>query len=240
MAYYDDIKARPTTYKGVQMRSRLEAKFAAWLDEWGWQWSYEPQCFAGDGGQYLPDFQTDMGGFLPERSYIEVKPDVADADEALRRMHVVLESEPSASLFVYSEVDNAWQRRSACTPFVQGRGSAECRCKRARVLRPDIEPSVADVLSASPWEGGWAGPDIAMMRCAYCDNRYTHLVGVEPFAGGSDAGRFGVRLAFGCETCPAITIVSFTNWKGDTEVMVKWVDAMPDGAWVGPGAVGAS
>jgi hypothetical protein len=56
-----EIKARPTIYKGIQMRSRLEADYAPHLDTPapGWihepgqvfepDWDYEPECFAGPG-----------------------------------------------------------------------------------------------------------------------------------------------------------------------------------------------
>lgn len=72
------LTARPTLYRGVLMRSRLEADFAAWLDgpaAYGLfgsnQWQYEPLCFADPAGQYLPDFVVtgDTRTF-----YIEVKP----------------------------------------------------------------------------------------------------------------------------------------------------------------------
>lgn len=67
------IPARPTLYKGIRMRSRLEADFAAFLDRMEAEWAYEPECFAGDGGQWLPDF-----GFAPHDGryslYVEVKP----------------------------------------------------------------------------------------------------------------------------------------------------------------------
>jgi hypothetical protein len=36
-----NFKARPTTYKGVEMRSRLEAGFAMWLDERDLSWTYD-------------------------------------------------------------------------------------------------------------------------------------------------------------------------------------------------------
>jgi hypothetical protein len=42
----------PTTYRGVRMRSRLEARWAAMFDSLGWKWSYEPIDLDG----YLPDF----------------------------------------------------------------------------------------------------------------------------------------------------------------------------------------
>lgn len=50
------LRARPTTYKGVKMRSRLEAGYAQWLDRWDFTWEYEPECFASERWQYLPDF----------------------------------------------------------------------------------------------------------------------------------------------------------------------------------------
>ncbi len=75
------LTARPTYYRGVLMRSRLEADFAAWLDGPGGQgllggapWSYESACFADENGQYLPDFvcREHPDGPL----FIELKPAV--------------------------------------------------------------------------------------------------------------------------------------------------------------------
>lgn len=42
----------PTVYKGIRMRSRTEAKVAAFFDELDWAWEYEP-C---DLLAYIPDF----------------------------------------------------------------------------------------------------------------------------------------------------------------------------------------
>ncbi|NEA21577.1 hypothetical protein [Actinomadura bangladeshensis] len=72
------LKARPTVYKGIRMRSRLEAGFAAWLDETHFDWEYEPCAFATEDGQYLPDFRL-RNVFVawmekPATVYIEVKP----------------------------------------------------------------------------------------------------------------------------------------------------------------------
>lgn len=108
------IAARPTLYKGIQMRSRLEALYAAYLDEvkrlcWapgglgntlGDQWSYEPDCYADESGQYLPDFKAP---FLAEDftwvwNYVEVKPTREQAVAALAGMHPVLSSDARAAL----------------------------------------------------------------------------------------------------------------------------------------------
>lgn len=42
----------PTIYNGIRMRSRLEARWAAFFDAVGWQWQYEPVDLEG----YVPDF----------------------------------------------------------------------------------------------------------------------------------------------------------------------------------------
>lgn len=71
------MRPRPTTYKGVQMRSRLEAGFARWLDHMKTPWTYEPRAFTAiDGWQYLPDFQIDAAFHerVTGELYVEVKP----------------------------------------------------------------------------------------------------------------------------------------------------------------------
>lgn len=47
-----DIKAHPTMYNGVQYRSRLEARWAAFFDLIGWKHEYEPIDLPG----WSPDF----------------------------------------------------------------------------------------------------------------------------------------------------------------------------------------
>lgn len=66
------IAAIPTTYAGVNFRSRLEARWAAFFDLAGIKWDYEP--FDLDG--WAPDFllRTDRDDIL-----VEVKP--VDFDE---------------------------------------------------------------------------------------------------------------------------------------------------------------
>lgn len=66
------IYSRETVYKGIKMRSRLEAAWAEQFDALGWQWEYEPICLAGEQGQYLPDFAVRVGPRSPI-SYFEVK-----------------------------------------------------------------------------------------------------------------------------------------------------------------------
>lgn len=93
------LRARPTLYKGIQMRSRLEADVAAQLDRQGFSWQYEPDCFADETGQYLPDFLLLHSGI--ER-YVEVKPNrrinLPELDVILGRMSIIWTSKPDAHL----------------------------------------------------------------------------------------------------------------------------------------------
>jgi hypothetical protein len=67
------MKAIPTRYKGVQFRSRLEARWAAMFDLLEWRWEYEPFDLEG----YIPDFAlTPKAGPV----LVEVKPELMAKD----------------------------------------------------------------------------------------------------------------------------------------------------------------
>lgn len=59
----------PTWWKGIKMRSKLEASWARWLDGHGIAWTYEPEAWCLEHGiAYLPDF------WLPQmKTVLEVK-----------------------------------------------------------------------------------------------------------------------------------------------------------------------
>ena len=100
--------ARPTTYKGIAMRSRLEARFAAHLDTWdGVSWSYEPRAFGNESGQYLPDFLLTYPD-IPDQLYVEVKPTLQSAQLVTARMQIIWDSEPDAWLSVVVPDQNDW------------------------------------------------------------------------------------------------------------------------------------
>ena len=50
------FKAHPTKYRGVQFRSRLEARWACFFDLIGWRWEYEPI----DLEEWCPDFRVEF------------------------------------------------------------------------------------------------------------------------------------------------------------------------------------
>lgn len=64
--------AIPTTYKGVQMRSRLEARWAQMFDLLHWPWEYEPVDLDG----YIPDFAL----LFYKPVMVEIKPALTLAD----------------------------------------------------------------------------------------------------------------------------------------------------------------
>jgi hypothetical protein len=105
-------KGRPTTYRGILMRSRLEADYAAALDRIGADWEYEPECFASGDGQWLPDFYVNG-------VWTELKPSDLTATEIaaqIRRISVIWESEPEAVARL-----TLWQFRAGAALVITGR-----------------------------------------------------------------------------------------------------------------------
>ena len=85
----------PTTYKGVEMRSKLEAAWAEWFDRHKIKWAYEPEGFDLDGLWYLPDF------WLPEiKTFVEVKGIMDDLDKEKLRRLIPLASERGITVIV--------------------------------------------------------------------------------------------------------------------------------------------
>lgn len=72
--------AIPTVYNGIQMRSRLEAKWACFFDSLGWHWQYEAIDLAG----WIPDFLL----FSEEKTVlVEVKPDLTFPQDVARKCY---------------------------------------------------------------------------------------------------------------------------------------------------------
>jgi hypothetical protein len=97
------IPARRTIYNGIPMRSRLEARYAAWLDRQHIHWDYEPNAFASPDGQYLPDFRLHDIGILAGRRtvYVEVKPGPEHFSRAvIDQTLIIFDSEPDACLLL--------------------------------------------------------------------------------------------------------------------------------------------
>lgn len=76
----------PTLYQGVQYRSRLEAKWAAFFDLLGWHHQYEP--FDLDG--WIPDFLLPDAVARP--LLVEIKPVIEFPDRVATRVEPFRES----------------------------------------------------------------------------------------------------------------------------------------------------
>jgi hypothetical protein len=82
------LKAIPTMYGGVQFRSRLEARWAAFFDLAGWRWQYEPIDLDG----WIPDFR--LCGSVP--ALCEVKPiDFAEFDDGEKASNCIQRIAPN-------------------------------------------------------------------------------------------------------------------------------------------------
>jgi hypothetical protein len=82
------IEAIPTTYKDVQFRSRLEARWAVFFDQVKIAWEYEPQKLALKwGGKYIPDFWLPHSlEYFAEKGWglwLEVKPTMDQVEESI-------------------------------------------------------------------------------------------------------------------------------------------------------------
>ena len=70
-----DVRPIETVYKGYRFRSRLEARWAVFFDQFdGGEWAYEVQGFRLPSGPYLPDFLIHPGLAGHDSAFVEVKP----------------------------------------------------------------------------------------------------------------------------------------------------------------------
>jgi hypothetical protein len=90
-----EYKPRTTIYKGIEMRSRLEADVAKFLDKHLINWKYEPMRFQDEKYSYLPDF---MINYCNDLIFLEVKPTEEQAKNAIDQMTCILHKYPNAKL----------------------------------------------------------------------------------------------------------------------------------------------
>lgn len=96
----------PTRYKNVQMRSRLEARWAAFFDAIGIAWRYEPELFKLKSGSYCPDFrlQWPSGHAIwaevkPTEEVITARDRARYADFSENRILLLLDGLPAAKSY---------------------------------------------------------------------------------------------------------------------------------------------
>jgi hypothetical protein len=109
--------AIPTTYAGVDFRSRLEARWAAFFDLAEWKWEYEPINLRG----WIPDFRVDPAYWGDYGTYfllVEVKPyrsidEFKGTVEYGLAMDPVFESSDRAALFGHTPAVSYWEAWSS-------------------------------------------------------------------------------------------------------------------------------
>lgn len=92
--------AIPTMYSGVQMRSRLEAKWAAMFDKVKWEWQYEPFDLNG----WIPDFlisNVDVGSLF-------ISKDGIFGPSKLKQLPILVEIKPIFSDTEKDSKANQW------------------------------------------------------------------------------------------------------------------------------------
>lgn len=75
------VQSIETHYAGCRFRSRLEARWAVFLDELHIDWEFEPQGFELPSGRYLPDFRVSTGMEEVPDFWIEIKGPIPDTRE---------------------------------------------------------------------------------------------------------------------------------------------------------------
>jgi hypothetical protein len=187
------LKPRPTIYKGIQMRSRLEALYAQSLDSGGIEWEYEPQCFADEQGQYLPYFRVN------HRWWVEVKPESADLHAALAKMHRILSTETDARLTVstnegsYENPSFGHWRVSCCPDFPCG----HCHRPNPSHLHVEVD-GLREMPTATEDNRRVVALDGAFVCCSNCLSGEVSLTEVKQ---AMSSGYTTVALNFECREC---------------------------------------
>lgn len=141
MSKGDNLFGIETTYKGITMKSKLEAKFAYFLDALNIKFQYEPKTFIlSNGVTYIPDF------YLPDlKTWIETKGNILEHNKELSKLFVkdnkqelILISNDTIFFYgnwegeVYESTDVLIGKCSHCKSyfFCETLGSYHCRkCK---------------------------------------------------------------------------------------------------------------
>jgi ribosomal protein L37E len=131
------MKAIPTRYKGVQFRSRLEARWAAMFDLLEWRWEYEPIDLEG----YIPDFVL---MFPAGRVLVEIKPAFTVA-ELLQQAAAKVDS----TTWMSGNRNNAVIFGATCAPTDEW--SSEAACALRQLYETDSGSNYPGTWDAGEW-----------------------------------------------------------------------------------------
>lgn len=156
------MAAIPTKYRGVQFRSRLEARWAAFFDLVGWPWRYESLDLDG----YIPDFivehevtQLPLAGGTRSVDWI-VTPSVGHRTRSMVQRLVEVKPEiDHVDLIQHgAKIDaSGWTGPAAIVGATPGRGDEKSEGFDLGVIRYDQEISPL-------WWRNWGGPWVMAPR----------------------------------------------------------------------------
>ena len=160
------IKAIETRYKGYRFRSRLEARWAVWLDTMQIRYVYETEGFVlSDGTRYLPDFWLPFPGgdphptgLPPEQGYwLEIKPKALEMEEEKKAALLVEETHHAAIALA----GDPWPGEFGVYHFRDGRVNRLIPIVCALCNQTDVQDIVE-------WRDVW-GWKRSLMTCLNCD-----------------------------------------------------------------------
>lgn len=106
------LKAIETYWRGNRYRSRLEARWAVFMDAMDIEYRYEPEGFDLDGLWYLPDF------WLPKQAiWLEIKPVEPDDGEA-EKAHRLAQASQRPVLILWGDIPNLSPRALAQSAYL--------------------------------------------------------------------------------------------------------------------------
>lgn len=123
------MKAIPTHYLGYYFRSRLEARWAVFLETLQLHWRFEVQGYELPTGRYLPDFflrlhDSALSDHQPPGSgyWVEIKPDGDPSDRELALLaELAWETGHNAYLVAGSPWPGKFRVWKACRDYGDGR-----------------------------------------------------------------------------------------------------------------------
>ena len=153
------IDAIPTTYKGIEFRSKLEARWACFLDRFNFSWDYEPINLNG----WFPDFAI-YGSDVT--AFVEVKPIIDRPDEVMRKMELATLPEQELLILgahpftIYGHLLLGWGRRPN-DPGWFGAGMGKVGSNGLQIgpfpecgtqLNTEIETTWANAVNKTKWK----------------------------------------------------------------------------------------
>ena len=185
------IKAIDTEYRGFRFRSRLEARWAVFLDAVGRRWDYEREGFELPSGRYLPDFWLPIESDRhPHAGYwLEIKPFAptdresrlaCELTEATRHRTLVVAGPPREGQFeVWKTVGKYGSVRLARTWPSQ-----------PIAVPPELRPFLPSVLDADETGHGLYGLYYLLNATPSFDRFVFDPVGVTPALKAARSARF--------------------------------------------------